>query len=344
MLAGRCISRSVAWLSLANVALSVLLIPLVHALTRSLTGSERAASVAAVVCAINPSFVFLSPVLASEHLYVLALFATFLLLAKRRPWAAGVLFGCAVLTRPDALFYAPVAMTLLLSTAAGPRRARLRSAVVFSLCVAAVVTPWVIRNQVSVGPGAGVSTSGGLNFYFGHREGGPGYRALQGTPLDSVREVERQRVGYTLGWQYISSAGLPQLLRDIGVNTRTLFWSTEAASLHWSTREPRGSPDDTTAQPLRALTWLPAVERLGHLVLLALALGSLVSFRQQPAPFLWTAWGIVAMTWLGYAVVFVAMARYRYAAEVVWCLLAGVTLGSFRTAARLRNPPRAADA
>lgn len=326
------VSRSTDWLALANVALSALLILVVYRLARVLTGDERVARLAALVSALSPELVFLSPVLASEHLYVLLLFGSLLLLApamttaapsRARVILAGLCFGAATLTRPDGLFYLPVAAVLARSHAAR-WTLRYRPVLPFLLCVLIVVAPWYVRNLVSVGPGAGLSVQGGLTFYYGHNERGAGYHPLQGTPLDGLGDVERQRKGYEVGWKYISDSRPSQLWGDLMRATAVLFWGTGAGSLDWSTRAYGSTPDNSTAKPLRARPVLEEVERFGYRSLLVVALLAVVFARRYPR--LWVAYGVVVMTWVCYAGVYLAMTRYRYAAEIAMCILAAVTV------------------
>ena len=58
------VSRSVIWLSFTNVPLSTLLIALIYAVTRRLTGSRQIAMIAGFIAAIYPIFVLFSPILA----------------------------------------------------------------------------------------------------------------------------------------------------------------------------------------------------------------------------------------------------------------------------------------
>src|SRR5262245_65139209 len=65
------ISRSIAWLSFWSVVLSTVNCALVCCLAYVLFERKDVAVGAGLVSALNPSFVFYSPVLASEHLFTL---------------------------------------------------------------------------------------------------------------------------------------------------------------------------------------------------------------------------------------------------------------------------------
>ena len=135
------VSRVDFWLSLVNVAMSTAICGLVFVLARRLFGRDKEALLAALICALNPTFVFYSPVLASEHVFVpLLILCMLLALARRGPrWlhaiVCGVLLGAATLTRGEAIFHSPVlfAAFLLPPVSAGvPWRKRIVSAVLLT--------------------------------------------------------------------------------------------------------------------------------------------------------------------------------------------------------------------
>src|SRR5262249_22983335 len=65
------ISRSVWWLSLANVVVSSCTCLLVYLLAKYLFQSTNLALVSAFLCSVNPQFVAYSPTLASENVFPL---------------------------------------------------------------------------------------------------------------------------------------------------------------------------------------------------------------------------------------------------------------------------------
>src|SRR5690606_8670824 len=66
-----------------------------------------------------------------------------------------------------------------------------------------VVTPWIVRNNVVVGTGAGLSTTGGFNFYLAHSPGPYGWRTPLPLPLQVEDEVLRNAFGWRYGLQYV---------------------------------------------------------------------------------------------------------------------------------------------
>lgn len=132
-----------------QVGLSTLAIPLVYGLARAQI-SRRAAGVAALLVAVDPTLAAFSHYLFPETLFIALLLAAVLALF-RRPDArtradlvtAGLLFGLTTLTRSVALYF-------LLAWAAfaalrGRRREALQAATVFAVALA-VVLPWTLRN------------------------------------------------------------------------------------------------------------------------------------------------------------------------------------------------------
>ena len=159
------ISRSELWLNLANVVLFGVLAVLVHDLARRLTQRRDVAMLAALICALNPTFVFFSPVLGSEHLFApLVIGSMILLLHERIPRSiravlAGLTIGIAVLTRGEGLFYVPVLLAIIVIGGGSWRRRIVGAICVCAMCAVTVV-PWIVRNRLVMGPGAGLSTTG----------------------------------------------------------------------------------------------------------------------------------------------------------------------------------------
>lgn len=338
--AAMLVSRSVAWLSLANVVLSALLAPLAGALASALGWPRRVAVIAAVTVAVDPTFVFFAPVLASEHLYALLLLSALLLAVGGRPepvpgaprtdrrraalppagryLAAGAVFGVAVLTRPDALFSAPVLVAAAWASGGVRRHVAAGAAV---LAATLVVAPWLARNRVVVGPGAGLSTIGGVDFYFAHNDRRYGWHSLAGTPLEGLTEVEASRRGWALGHDHLRHVGLRAVVRDVRTGTARLYLPGGFPfAVYWSTRS---APTDLEPEGRRERAGLTAFESGSrwYLVVVCGALLSVLLARTVPARAALVLYGVIATNWVGYCVIFFADARFRYATEVACCLL-----------------------
>ena len=230
---GLTISRSDPWLSFLNVLAATTIVPLVAVLARRLGLSASVALLAAGLSALMPPLVLWAVVLGPENLQAPLLLAALVLAAdprrlRRTAIWSGVVFGAAILVRPESLVYLPV-VTLVLVPAPWHvvgRRTVIIAAVALALCV-----PWVVRNEVQVGP-VGLSSVGGLNFYLAHRADGYGF--AYDTPLAGLDEVSMSRSGYALGIEHLRKEPLG-LLGDVAVGTRRLYEPPRYAAV-FSTR------------------------------------------------------------------------------------------------------------
>jgi len=325
-------SRSLVWLSIANILLSSALVPMTARLTWLLTGFHRVAIVAAWVVALNPTFVFFAPVLASEHLFA-ALLVAALIVTLSIPRGdrfllpvigAGALIGAAALARADAMFYVPVFAVLAWWRTS--RRALAPAALLLS--VAVVLAPWYIRNRIVIGPGAGVSTAGGLTFYYAHNDRTYGYHPLRGTPLEGLDEAAMQTRGYQLGLEYLSHAPWSRIISDIGTATRLQFVPSYPFSLVWATQSMGKTPDDMTQRPLPGFDAFFRLAELAYYALLCGAALSLTVFRRYPRAALCVLWGVIGINWFAHCVIFLGEGRYRYPAELMCCMLVALLVAA----------------
>ena len=331
------ISPSVEWLSLANVFLSTLLIFLVYRLAFLLTGETQVSLLAAAICALNPTFIFYSPVLASEHLYVALLLSSLLLLlvdplqkSGIRMWRfilAGILYGAAILTRGDGLSYLPLIMIVAyFSVKVSPHR--YYPVLVFILSFVIIVFSWLVRNRILIGPGAGFSTESGVNFYYAHNDYKYGFHPLVGTALDGLNELERHQHGYQLGFEYLTNAPVFKITRDIAWGTVRLFLAPGIYSVFWSTRLPReGDGADYPAKNLSGIIWFYLLTLTYYILFLDALLSCFLISRYPPKTWL-VLFGIVVLNWIGFSWIFWSTSRYRYVAEVVFCILGSMLINN----------------
>lgn len=322
------VTRSTAWLSFGNAVLSSLIPYLVYRLALELT-TARVAVVAAGIAAVNPTFVLFSPVLASEHLFTIFLLYSFIVMCRASGrtgvlLVAGLLFGAAVLTRPEGLFYLPVVVAVGLTHGPLSRVRMPLLACVMAVCL--VVLPWYVRNRVVIGPGAGLSTTGGLMFYYGHNAIDYWWHPLNGTPLDGLREVELQKRAYELAFAYLRAATPAQLAADLGLATRRFFSVSSDYAEFWSTRVAGPNPDTFTATPFGERRPFATLILWFNVVVFAAAAGSVMLIRRYPARAWAVLYGVPAASWVGYCVIFAASARYRYTTEAILCILAALTI------------------
>jgi 4-amino-4-deoxy-L-arabinose transferase-like glycosyltransferase len=205
---GMRIWESDRWLSFLNVVLSTAAVPLTWMFTRRLQLERGTRVLAAAVVACSPTLVFWAPVLGSENLQVVLLLAALVCAtapgqSTRAAVGSAVLFGTAVLVRPESMFYLLALPVLLWAT--GPQRWRsiaTRTAAI-ALGAGLVIMPWYVRNEIAVGRGAGLSSTGGANFYMAHRDDGYGYVDIEATPLRGLDEPDLNRTGFRLGFEHL---------------------------------------------------------------------------------------------------------------------------------------------
>ncbi len=332
------ISRSVTWLSFMMVALSTAVSFLVYLLALRLTSREAVALTAAGVSAVSPTFVLYSPVLGTEHLFVLLFLGSLLITLSLRPdrllasGAAGVITGLAILTRGEMVFYLPVLAAILwFGLGIRDRVARARLSAVFAVAMLLVVSPWIVRNAVVIQPGVNLSTVGGMNFYFGHRADGYGFTT--DVPWPPGDDLAANRIGWEEGLAYIRERpfSVVESVRDgtygmLGAPDYALYWSTQeavpGAFLEWNPRYV----------PLQGV--LGKIVVAGAAVLLTLAAAAYVTWRSWPRNLIIVAAGIPFLSWVGHTVLFFGHPRFRYTIETILVILVAVSLVALREGAR----------
>jgi 4-amino-4-deoxy-L-arabinose transferase-like glycosyltransferase len=321
-----------------QVVLGVLVCWLVYRIGRRAAGA-RTGILAALLVALNPTYVFLTNLLASENLYALWLALGLWLVGRtwrtRRGFVLpGVVFALGALTRAVGVGVPAVAALWLRRRSAG-RRAWLVTSAWLLGASALVIAPWTLRNQLVVGSPALVCFGGGLNFYFGHNPVGIGYRDLQQTPMAGLRDqVAVDAMGYRLGWQYLGQDPFGFWRRG-GRKIGALFGSPGYA--------PHGNsaillPDGWRTDPEKARQaaelrarqraknrWLDGLfTHLGTvhswLLLVAAAAAAIVHRTRLPDDLRLAVW--LSLYWVASHVVFWGQPRFRYPMEIPLALLA----------------------
>ena len=329
------VSRSLAWLELVNVLLSTALVVLVYFLAKNVTANKAVALISALLVALNPTFVFFAPILASEHLFGILFYSGCLILLTRQfqaPWReilAGFLFGLSVLTRGEGWFYLPVMFIILVAYAPG-KRFPIRRFLVFGAASLSVVFPWFLRNYWVIGPGAGLSTSGGVMFYYAHHDRQQEWESLQSQVFEGLDAIERSRRGYQLGFEYIRQAGLKENAVGVAISTAKLY-APHGYPVLWSVYLPRQTPAAPFPEkPLAGKDVFIFLTQFGFGFIAFNALLALAWLGSYP----WKMWsillGFIGMNWLGYGVLFAGTSRYRFGVEPVMCVMAGIGLWELR--------------
>lgn len=340
---GSLMDRDLLALAALTTLIAVAQVALTYWVAWRIFGSRPAATTAATVAAVAPALVAFAPVLASEHLLAVTVLAALGTAVgpprDRRPaggdtrggrgWLrallAGILLGAGVLTRGEALAYLPVLVLVVAGRrwrdGARPGPTLAAGAMVVA-GLALVVTPWVVRNERVVGPGAGLSTTGGFNFFLAHSPGGYGWRTPLPLPLLVTDEITRNTLGWRYGLQYVrrhpgdwwptTQQGTRELLAP---STYAAHYATVARDPATGRTMPRDDLGlrrvavDLTATTSRWLLWagllgvalVPAWRRCGWVAVV----------------------GVTVANWVVYAVVFWAQARYRFVVDALACVATG---------------------
>lgn len=322
---GLVVSDSDLWLGFLNVLAATTIVPLIAVVARRLNLSARVALIAAALAAVMPPLVLWSVVLGPENLQAPLLLAALALAAdpRRRRRSAiwsGLAFGVAILVRPESIVYLPVVALVLVP--AHWREVGVRTIVVVAVALALCV-PWVVRNQLQVGP-VGLSSVGGVNFYFAHRDNGYGYVPYQKTELAGLDEVEMSRRGYELGIENLRDDPT-RILGDIVEGTQRLYEPPGYATRFSSRAFAKVAPyPPSVSGPL--LSVVERVNVLGWYTIAGLGVAGwiLLVARRRRAALVIT--GFAVANWICFTVVFWALPRYRFPIEPFLCLSAAVAI------------------
>jgi 4-amino-4-deoxy-L-arabinose transferase-like glycosyltransferase len=312
-------------------------------------GGETAGRLAMLAVAVDPTYVFLTNLLASENLFAVWLALGLYLVG--RPWnrargyaIPGVAFGLGALTRAAGLLVPVVAGVWLLRRLAGTR-ARWRAIAWLLAGSAVIVLPWTPRNYLVSGSAALVCFGGGVNFYFGHNDVSIGYRDLSQTPMAGTSDqVEADRMGYRLGWEHIVSHPLGFFTRGARKVVALFGPSSYAPHQNSIIKVPAEPADPAQARATTELvaryrakarqldgiyTWLTIVH--SYLLFAGTALG-LFLIRRAPEELQLAAWLFFA--WIAAHVFYWANPRFRYPMEI---LMALVVAGGVAAISRARH-------
>jgi 4-amino-4-deoxy-L-arabinose transferase-like glycosyltransferase len=325
------------WLGLGAVILSTSICIPVYYFSRIVSGGrDDVALFGAAVTAFYPPFIFYSPVLASEPLEAaLVLWVFVLLLIKKklsitRAAAAGILMAGACLTRGSSLLFFPVAVLAIFAVTKNRGGKQIVRGLVFFAAAVIPLAAWWTRNRIMVGPGVGLSTQGGINFYYAHNPDNYGWRACLGStsPLWKLKgEVEMSREGYRRGLEYLANHP-GHILDNIKISSRLLY-STPDYCWNFSTKsEQKGEKGGSLNRQLAFLPWARNLTIAAHAFFFSLAVLSILRWRVMPK------WGIVlillllAAHWVFYGLIFHGARRYGYIIYLFLAPLSALTLAT----------------
>jgi hypothetical protein len=340
--AARLFSSSHLWLSAVNVVLSTAVIPLIGLLAWQFLGRRDVAYLATGLAAFYPTFVFYSPVLASEHLFIPLILAG-LVIAQSRHWSlttravlVGAVTGYCALVRAETLFLLPGILLALLwadafsSATAGGRRASTvvrragKPTAIFVASFCLVIAPWVIRNNIVVGPGTALSTTAGVNFYWIYSPDGYGYVPIPQTPLAPLPTAEQSREGFRIAIAEIREN--PAVIGRAVVGAARSLYRDEDYAVYWSTRV---QPTAEERRPSRDLALEPVASELVKVAWPALAtcaLLALLGFSRWPLRARAVLLTLIVGHWAGFTFISVAVPRYRLVIDVLLCIFAAAVI------------------
>ena len=328
------ISRSALWLGFSSVVLSTATIAVIHSLGTRMYRRRMPALLAAGLFAVTPMFVLFSPVLATEHLFILLMLSAMLCLvwSVDQPSAVlvvgGVLVGLAILTRGEAVFYVPaLALFIWAGMSLTTWKDKTRALALFGAGILVIVTPWYVRNAIVASPDTGLSAGAGINFYFAHNDSGLYGWYPEGSPLEGLPPEEANRLGWELGFEYLRENPL-RLVADVGYGTVELLRTPEYA-LYWSTRglAEGGDPLDPNSFTEIWINSKWAVEfALAVPVLLVLAGAALLRYRTWPRRLVWLIVPLLLSSWGLRTVLYWAKPRYGYFIHVLLVFIAALAL------------------
>jgi 4-amino-4-deoxy-L-arabinose transferase-like glycosyltransferase len=332
---GLLVSESERWLSFLNVLAATATVPLLAILARRLNLSARTALIAAGVTAVTPPLVLWSAVLGPENVQTPLLLAALVLAAdsrRRRSSAiwSGVIFAVAILVRPESIVYLPVVALVLVP--APWRNVALRTIVVSAVALVLCV-PWLVRNQLEVGS-VGLSSVGGVNFYFAHRDPGYGYVPYDTTPLAGLDEEAMSKRGYRLGVENLRDEPT-RILGDIATGTKHLYEPPRYAPLY-SSRSYALTPPYPPSVSHKLLSVAERVNVVGWYLVAGLGVTGLLLLVARRRRAALVIIGMAAANWICFAVVFWALPRYRFPIEPFLCLSAAVAVDALISVIRPR--------
>jgi uncharacterized membrane protein YqjE len=167
---------------LANVVLYAGLMLSAAYVARTVFASVLAGRIALVTLALAPNQIAYTSLISVEIWFsFLALTGVALTLHATRArhvtslLLAGICFGLATLTKPQAVLLPALVLWVLRRELPGPSW---RAPAIVYLCVASCVAPWSLRNSLAFGTPLFVSNNGGINLLIGNMPGSWGQQGL----------------------------------------------------------------------------------------------------------------------------------------------------------------------
>jgi hypothetical protein len=179
---------------------------------------------------------------------------------------------------------------------------------------------------VAVDERAGLSATSGLNFYLAHNASGYGRSSEKDEVFSGLSRVERNEMGWELGWRHLRTTHVGGVLRSTALGTAHLWGEPPIYAVKWST-----VLEDTMAQKRygsRLAYRAPGYAVASAFYYILLVVGCIAwRFRNKlDRSTASAALALIFMNWVCYAVIFWGKARYRYLAEVLLYVFAAIAI------------------
>jgi hypothetical protein len=154
---------------LADLALSLISVWLVYAITLRIYRDETIALIAGLFCAIWPHFAFFAAAGLTETLFITLVLAAFLCCYERRYAVASVFLVLAILTRPAIDFLAPIVIALFsIAIHRESLWAAAKRVATYFIIYVALMAPWWVHNYARYGEFVRLNLGGGMVLYTGN--------------------------------------------------------------------------------------------------------------------------------------------------------------------------------
>jgi 4-amino-4-deoxy-L-arabinose transferase-like glycosyltransferase len=307
--------------------------------------ARRVALIAALLVACNPTFIFVTNLLASENLFAfwlcLGLWLALRPMVRRRDAIlVGVALVLATYTRAIGIVV-PFVIAWTWFRTWSDRTAWRRATLWMFAAFFALLLPWTVRNAVVVGSPALISHGGGINFYYGNNPDFIGFRQIEQTPMRGLTDpAEIDSRARQLAWQYIRREPGAAIVRDFGKLGRLFAPPRYAMQANNAIELPPGWEDDPELTRLveekrarqrpksRLLRGpLTTIASVYSYVLLAGAILSLAMWKRLTPQARWFAW--LAIAWVILHMIFWAQPRFRYPLELYMTVSTASVVGWF---------------
>lgn len=170
LIPGLLLGHPVFWAILLNSLLTILTAFLLWRVLQ-LVGDREASRRAVLLYGLDPLSVFMSLLALSDTLFCAELLIAALFLCKyfatperKHLLVAAAALGGAIYTKPVALYLVPCLLVIVCVFTKKPWRTRMAHGLLLASVIAALVTPWLIRNM-TVAAYPGMSSAGDWNLY-----------------------------------------------------------------------------------------------------------------------------------------------------------------------------------